>query len=323
MGVSFPLVPLCMPLSRYEILARNLNSASRYELLHGRDRKSGKAVTINTWPLDSALSKTLYENELAVHHRLSHTQCDSICPILKIFQSESSAFVVMEQKTMTLQEFVTASCPNGMPKKMIPTVFRQVCEAVQTLHKQGIAHLDLHPENIYLSPDLQAFLGHLGCAFVSSPRKRRASKRQAEPMLGRRGSLSYSSVEMFESPESYDPYRSDMYSLGALLHYMSTGAAPHITRHVVDCSPERDLEGYISRFPSNAIYELVELLVSADPSARPSLKYVLEHPVLTTNRRRSHSLSLPFRGVSQTIKASAKSGWKNRSWQSIRERAAL
>jgi len=212
-----------------------------------------------------------------------------------------------------------------MPKKLIQTAFRQICEAVQTLHSQGIAHLDLHPENIYLDQDLQAYLAHFGCAFVSttSPRKRRVSQRrfQAEPMLGRRGSLSYSSVEMFESPDFYDPYRSDVYSLGALLHYMATGEAPHIERQVLDCSPERDLDVYSSRFPSSAVYELVGHLMRADPLDRPSLSEILDHPVLNVRRRRANSVSLPFRRGVCTNKSSQRSGWKG-SWQSIRDMAA-
>merc|ERR1712137_1200785 len=140
-------------LARYEVLVSNLNSESRYTLLQGHDRKSGKAVTINTWALSNSVSSTLFENEKAAYQRLSSARCESLCPILEIFESESTAFVVMEQKTMTLQEFVSGSCPQGLPKKVIQSIFREICEAVRTLHNNGIAHLDLHPENIYLDQD--------------------------------------------------------------------------------------------------------------------------------------------------------------------------
>ena len=311
-------------LARYEVLVSNLNSESRYTLLQGHDRKSGKAVTINTWALSNSVSSTLFENEKAAYQRLSSARCESLCPILEIFESESTAFVVMEQKTMTLQEFVSGSCPQGLPKKVIQSIFREICEAVRTLHHNGIAHLDLHPENIYLDQDLQAYLAHFGCAHVSHERKRSSRRRtcpsrfRAEPMLGRRGSLSYSSVEMFESPEYYDPYRSDVYSLGALLHYMSTGEAPHIEKQILDGPPERDLSAYLSRFSSVSMHDLVTQMMQTNPLDRPGLDEILAHSVLYHRPPRRNSVSLPFRRGVSACKISQKSRWKS-SLQSFRE----
>lgn len=140
-------------------------------------------------------------------------------------------------------------------------VVADVCDAVSTLHEQGIVHRDVSPRNVILSPR-GAVLIDLGIARTYVTGAQRDTTR-----LGTWG---------FASPEQYGfaqtDVRSDVYSVGCLLGYMLTGVTP-------------DAEGYAETLADSAavrpeLRRIVERACSFEPSERYQSAGALRDAVL-------------------------------------------
>lgn len=103
----------------------------------------------------------------------------------------------------------------------------QVCEGLAAAHKNGVAHRDLKPDNIFLCPTpygINVKVLDLGIAKVVDNRVvgELQHRSRAGVVLG---TPAYLAPEMF-SGKAVDYYRADIYSLGVVLYEMITGETP-------------------------------------------------------------------------------------------------
>ncbi|HEY0970539.1 MAG TPA: protein kinase [Gemmatimonadales bacterium] len=126
-------------------------------------------------------------------------------------------------------------------------IARQVADALDTAHAEGVIHRDVKPENILMARSGHALLADFGIARALQ------HDRGAEPVtqLGMAiGTVAYMSPEQAMGEREID-HRSDVYALGCVLFEMLTGAAPfegptamsvlskHITAPVPDVRTRR------------------------------------------------------------------------------------
>ena len=123
-------------------------------------------------------------------------------------------FIVMDYvEGVTLREEMQAQ-NSRLGNKRIATVMRGVCAALEYAHKNGYIHRDIKPTNILVGND-QVFLTDFGIARLTG---------SASSTLGKVGTPGYMSPEQIRG-DTTSP-ASDIYSLGALLYEMTTGARP-------------------------------------------------------------------------------------------------
>ncbi len=102
----------------------------------------------------------------------------------------------------------------AIPVKETVDVFREVAEALVYLHGKAILHCDLKPANVLFDDHNQIRLADFGQARLSS---------EAGPAAG---TLFYMAPEQ-AAQDARPDVRSDIYSLGALVYTMLTGAPPY------------------------------------------------------------------------------------------------
>lgn len=109
-------------------------------------------------------------------------------------------------------------------------LFAQVCEAVEFAHRNLIVHRDIKPDNILVTEQGTPVLLDFGIAKLLRPELLGLDGRQET-----RAGVHLMTPE-FASPEQFRGERvstaSDIYSLGALLYFLVTGALPHPVENV-------------------------------------------------------------------------------------------
>ncbi|MBX3737845.1 MAG: protein kinase [Candidatus Didemnitutus sp.] len=106
-------------------------------------------------------------------------------------------------------------------------IFLQVCRAVQHAHQKGIIHRDLKPSNMLVSRDGQHFVAKV----IDFGIAKAAGGRGVEPTSFTRlnlfvGTPAYMSPEQLYGASGGIDTRSDVFSLGAVLHELLVGLPP-------------------------------------------------------------------------------------------------
>jgi len=166
--------------------------------------------------------------------------------------------------------------------------FAQVCDAVFHMHSLRMMHRDIKPSNIFVTGTGDVMLGDLGLSrFLSSQTV------QVQSMVG---------TPCYMSPEAirgipYD-FSSDVWGLGCLLYELVALKNPFIRsglnyytlgKKITSCDYEP-----LPEWASEAVRDTVAWILKADPTARPSVKEVLE-----SVRKRLGELGVEMAGPGQ------------------------
>ncbi len=146
---------------------------------------------------------------------LAQLKHQAIPAITDRFELANRHYLVMEYVEGRNLEEELAACGQPLPEGLVIDIARQLCDVLAYLHGLAppIIYRDMKPSNVMLGPNGRVVLVDFGIA-----RLFKAARKGT--MIGTLG---------FAPPEQYqglvDP-RSDIYSLGATLHYVLTGRDP-------------------------------------------------------------------------------------------------
>jgi len=166
-------------------------------------------------PLERQQARDAFRHEAEMLAALNHP---NLPRVTDHFEQDGKAYLVMEYVPgETLLSFLMRE---GLPQPQA-RVFewaRQLCDALDYLHTQRppIIFRDLKPANIMLMPNGQVKLIDFGIARLFKPGQ--AKDTQAF------GTIGYSAPEQYGKGQT--DARSDVYSLGVLLHQLLTGYDP-------------------------------------------------------------------------------------------------
>ena len=184
---------------------------------------------------------------------LAQLKHSAIPAITDRFDDQNRHYLVMEYVEGRNLEEELAARGAPLPEGLIIDVARQLCDVLAYLHgaTPPVVYRDMKPSNVMLTPRGRAVLVDFGIArLFKSARK--------GTMIGTLG---------FAPPEQYqgvvDP-RSDIYSLGATLHYVLTGRDPE-KFPPFSFPPVRDLRPEVSTNLAGAIDHALAYQVDARP----------------------------------------------------------
>ena len=276
-----------------ELVARSYQA----QIFKARDRRTGEMVAVKA-PLLAVESDMAgferFQREEQIGARLDHPSVLRFIPVA----DKSRPYLVMEFiEGETLNDLMMRS--GRLPEAEVVRIAGVVCEALDYLHRQGIAHRDIKPENIILCPDGRYRLIDFGLACTA--RTRRLTFAKLSSVMG---TPDYIAPERAQGKRG--DHRSDVYSLGAILYQMVTGVPPFEGENpfvVMNARLISDPPSPRSRRPdlSPALEETILHAMERDPRRRiesaRALRAELEHPetVELTQRHLRLETSTPWK----------------------------
>jgi eukaryotic-like serine/threonine-protein kinase len=230
-----------------------------------------------------------FSREARAASRISHPNALSVTDFGE--DENGIVFLVMEFLSgRTLKQLIRDEGP--LPLTRVVEIVRQVGDALNAAHAQGVVHRDLKSDNIMLVDTMagdHAKVLDFGIAKINEPEGKRDTELTAPNLVI--GTPQYMSPEQCSQDSEIDA-RSDIYSLGVILYEMLVGHVPftadsptmvmmkHLQEPVPSVLEERsDLPASIGRviaramakLPSNryqTIAELIEDLTIASGTAQ-------------------------------------------------------
>eukprot|EP00111_Clytia_hemisphaerica_P011253 TCONS_00032968-protein len=180
-----------------------------------RLRSSGRSdqVAIKVMPTSRGMAPIIME--LNAMNLLKG--CQNVVQMLDFFHGENHCYLVME---LCKEDLMTTLNERMHTKPNISEIFTQVMNGVHQCHLKSIAHCDLKLENVLIDHNGAVKITDFGLGII--------------PTLSGNGCKTFCGTPEYMAPEvlrgyigfdntPYNPFKADMWSLGAILYAMLTG----------------------------------------------------------------------------------------------------
>jgi serine/threonine protein kinase len=252
-------------------IAEPLGAGGMGEVYRAHDTRLGRDVAIKVLPPSFAADadrRARFEREARVLASLNHPH---IATLYGIEESPAGPVLVMELiDGDTLADRLALSGPLAV--REVLTIAKQVAAALEAAHQQGIIHRDLKPANIKITPDRRVKVLDFGIAKAVAGRK----DDETQTIAGATETGVIVGTPAYMSPEQARGetlgVQSDVWSFGAVLYEMLTGASPFKRKtsaetiaHVLESPPDY---GALPAGTPDLAARLVQRCLERDPSGR-------------------------------------------------------
>ncbi len=176
-----------------------------------------------------------------------------ILQVYSLFKENNTAYYIMEFLEGTDLKNLLGARGGRMSWQELFPITMQLIDALTVLHKDGIVHRDISPDNIFVGKGLKTTLIDFGASRTYMAQK------QLTVILKRR----YAPIEQYDSKEKQGPW-TDIYALAATLYHCLTGYLPPESTeriHMDELKSFRQLGVMLEPCVENAIYKAMSVKV--------------------------------------------------------------
>ncbi|XP_040594707.1 sperm motility kinase X-like [Mesocricetus auratus] len=224
-------------------------------------------------------TSSIVTSEIDIMKSLSHP---NVIQLYQIISTTVNTYLVMEYASGgglldRIQE------DGHLQEEEARRLFQQIGSAVHYCHSKGVVHGNLRPENILVDGEGNIKLSDFGLGVQVSP---------GQKLHGFFCSLPFCAPELLQGKD-YDGPAADMWSLGVLLYFMTTGCLPFQAptnpgiKQKILC-----VKYYCPSYLSANVLNVIGQLLTLDPSKRATIDRIMHHPWLTQGEVPSLEFSL-------------------------------
>jgi serine/threonine-protein kinase len=208
-------------------LVRKIGEGGMGQIYEARQLSLDRKVAIKVLPLEMVEDDAMvrrFEREAKQAARLSH---ENIIPVFDFGKIPGEYFMVMEYVDgYNLEDLIERK--GKISERSSINIIKQIAQALDYAHAQGVIHRDLKPNNIIINREGKAMLADLGLA------KRLGSDLDTITKTGVvLGTPSFMSPEQIVNPRSVGP-PCDIYGLGVTFACMVSGRMPFGTSDTME-----------------------------------------------------------------------------------------
>jgi len=238
-------------LGQYEI-TEFIAKGGMATVYRARQASIGRDVAVKVLPPNFTHDDTFLERfnrEVAVIAQLQHPH---ILPVIDFGQHDGLPYIVMAYiDSGTLGDRISAQ---NMEMPEFSRIVRQVAEALDFAHKNGIVHRDFKPGNVLLDTHGNSYLADFGLAKITES----ASDLTGAAVLGTPTYMAPEQIQQGEVTSS-----ADIYAFAVTIYQMLTGKAPY-----EGASPSGVLVAHITQPVPN--------ILDVQPDLPPEIRTVME-----------------------------------------------
>jgi serine/threonine protein kinase len=197
----------------FQILG-TLGAGAHSSILHIRRNADKKHYALKVVPIESPASQKYLvqaEHELRVGRMLQHPNLVQVHALQK-----KRDWLFRVRKVHLLIEYVNGKTLDAIPKLTIPRlvqVFERIAQGLTHMHRRGVYHADLKPNNVMLSRQGEVKIIDYGLSWI-----------KGEPKDRVQGTPEYMAPE--QARKSIVNEQTDIYNLGATMYRLTTWRHP-------------------------------------------------------------------------------------------------